>query len=78
MKWLTCASYKIFSILCLIVMHVIYVFQMRLPGVQCVSAVFPDSASSLAAREVPAPGFFPQAGGPKSGGGGRSRPQLEG
>lgn len=59
-------------------LRVICVLQIQLSGVQCLCAVFPDSASSLAARAVPPLGFFPQAGGPKSGGGGRSRPQLEG
>lgn len=77
-KWLTCASYNWFRVLCLIVMRVIFVLQIQLSGFQCLRAIFPDSASSLAARPVPPVGFFTQTGGPKPGGGGRSRPQLEG
>lgn len=52
--------------------------QIPLHGVQRLGAIFPDSASPPATRTVPLPGALLPAGGPKSGGGGRPRPQLEG
>lgn len=55
-----------------------FLIQIPLHSVQCLRAVLPDGASSSAARTLPPPGPLTQAGGPKSGGGGRPGPQLEG
>lgn len=70
--------HKYFSVFCFHLVHVVCFLQIPLHSVQCLCAVHPGSAPSPAARTVPPPGPFPQAGGPKSGGGGRPGPQLEG
>lgn len=72
------ASYRQFSVLCLLLLHVVCFFQILLHSLQCFGAVLPDNASSPATRAVPLLGPFPQAGDPEPGGGGRPGPQLEG
>lgn len=57
---------------------IFYFLQTPLNGVQRLGAVLPDGASSAAAGAVLPPGPVSNAGGPKSGGGGRPGPQLEG
>lgn len=67
MMWLWCVRHINVSI-----------FQIPLHGVQRLSAVLPDGASTPAARALRPPGPFPHAGGAKSGGSCRPGPQLEG
>lgn len=61
------------------VQHInVSIFQIPLHGVQRLSVVLPDGASTPAARALRPPGPFPHAGGAKSGGSCRPGPQLEG